>query len=289
MSANTNSPHTRTAGRIIAKPRIPRITTRCSYDLTNGRALHPRVRYRLYPKYFFDSISGIAELVIMAHGLRNDEQCASQKTIIAQNMLLRLRPHDCPYHVVGFSYDSNTRGANINRYQKRALATGRRIAKSNGRHLAQFLLDFKKSEANSSTKIRLLGHSLGSEVIYHAIMHLAGKPFARASSKQSATHQIIESVHFFGSSLPADIQKDQKVRDAIDHCIRDKLLNCYAPADDVLMWAESNKFITGAGPLGLHGAARGNTAATAAKYRQRKLHPENHRFASYADALQSFP
>lgn len=267
----------------------PRITTRHSYDLSSGKALHSNITYRVYPKYYFEGISRARELIIMVHGLRNDEQGSSEKIILAQDMLRRLRRGDA-YHIVGFSYDSNTRGANISKYQKRALAVGRRIAKANGKHLAQFLIDFKKNNANYNTKVRLLGHSLGTEVIYHAIMHLAKvsriSSVAETKLKQHFTHKIIESVHFFGSSLPANIQHDDTTRNAIDHCLRGKLLNCYAPTDDVLLWAESNKIITGAGSLGLHGAAPGNTATA---YRQRKVNPKNHRFASYAAAMHSFP
>ncbi len=258
--------------------KFARITTRHSYDLSTGKALHSQIRYRLYPKYYFKGMINTPELFIMVHGLRNDERGASEKLKIAQNMLQRLWHGDDSYHAVGFSYDSNTRGAHISRYQKHALAVGRRIAKANRKYLAQFLLDFKKNSKN--TKIRLLGHSLGSEVIHHTIVHLA------SLSKLHSTHNIIESAHFFGSSLPNNIQHDAKVCNAIDHCISDKLVNYYAPTDDVLSYATKTKIISGARPLGLCGVASGPVAA---KYRQYKVCPENHRFASYATALESFP
>ena len=258
--------------------RFARITTRHSFDLSTGKALHSPVRYRLYPKYYFrDVIDNTPELFIMIHGLRNDERGASEKLKIAQNMLHRLRGDNDSYHVVGFSYDSNTKGAHIARYQKQALAVGRRIAKANGKHLALFLLDYKKN--NKNTKVRLLGHSLGTEVIHHTMMYLA-------NLKRHLACNIIESAHFFGSSLPNDIQHDKKVRDAIVHCVRGKLVNYCAPDDDVLAYATSQKIIVGASPLGLCGAASGPTAI---KYKQIKIHPENHRFASYAAALESFP
>ena len=305
--------------------RIPRITTRGCYNLVDGRALRPGVTYRLYPRrYFEDMIRGSPELVIMVHGLRNDDRGALEKVVIAREMLARLgrrsgggvrKGRQLP-PVVGFSYDSNTLGAHVRRHQRRALEAGRRIARANGRHLARFVTDFKRDRANLDTRVRLLGHSLGSEVIFHCMMYLAygslGGPTTASAGAAAATTSIasglrpfsrgiIEGVHLFGSSLPADIQDGAAARRAIDHVIRGRMVNCYAPSDDVLLEAESEEFFPGGvGPLGLRGASR--TAArrgsqrgrkkmpvTASKYRQRLLRPANHRFASYADSLQSFP
>ncbi|MCE2497573.1 MAG: DUF726 domain-containing protein [Nitrosopumilaceae archaeon] len=306
--------------------RIPRITTRGCYNLVDGRALRPGVTYRLYPcRYFEDAVRGSPELVIMVHGLRNDDRGALEKVVIAREMLARLgrggrggvRKGSQLPPVVGFSYDSNTLGAHVRRHQRRALEAGRRIARANGRHLARFVTDFKRDRANLDTRVRLLGHSLGSEVIFHCMMHLAygslgGPPAAPARTAAATTsiaaglrpssRGIVESVHLFGSSLPADVQDGAAARRAIDHIIRGRLVNCYAPSDDVLLEAESEEFFPrGVGPLGLRGAAsrvaarrgsprgRKKMPVTASKYRQRLLHPANHRFASYADALQSFP
>lgn len=309
--------------------RIPRITTRGCYNLVDGRALRPGVTYRLYPRrYFEDMIRGSPELVIMVHGLRNDDRGALEKVVIARKMLARLgrgrsgdgvrKGRQLLPPVVGFSYDSNTLGAHVRRHQRRALEAGRRIARANGRHLARFVTDFKRDRPNLDTRVRLLGHSLGSEVIFHCMMHLAygslGGPTtvtARAAAAATSitaelrpsSRGIIEGVHLFGSSLPADIQDGAAARRAIDHVIRGRLINCYAPSDDVLLEAESEEFFPrGVGPLGLRGAAsrvaarrgpqRGRKKrmpVTASKYRQRLLRPANHRFASYADSLQSFP
>ena len=296
--------------------RIPRITTRGSYNLVDGRALRPGVTYRLYPRRYFEHVArGSPELAIMVHGLRNDDRGALEKAVIARDMLARLRRggggdggtrrgQQLP-HVVGFSYDSNTLGAHVRRHQRRALEAGRRIARANGRHLARFVTDFKRDRANLGTRVRLLGHSLGSEVIFHTMMYLAygslGGPSAAPASAAGLrpfSRGIIEGVHLFGSSLPADVQDDAAARRAIDHTVRGRLVNCYAPSDDVLLEAESEEFFPGGvGPLGLRGAvsrgsARGRkkgTPVTASKYRQKLLRPANHRFASYAGALQSFP
>jgi esterase/lipase superfamily enzyme len=49
------------------------------------------------------------------------------------------------------------------KYAKRSLAAGQVIAKKNGRNLGKFIEDFKSDSPD--TKIRLIGHSLGTQVI----------------------------------------------------------------------------------------------------------------------------
>ena len=51
---------------------------------------------------------------------------------------------------------------------------------------------------NPSIKIRLMGHSLGAQVILSTIQSLA---------KNSKNKGIIESVHLFGASIPANSMK----------------------------------------------------------------------------------
>ena len=65
--------------------------------------------------------------------------------------------------------------------------------------------------------------------------------------------------------------------------IKSKIVNHYSPTDDVLYWANRANYVSG--PLGLHGA----TGKTISKYHQKLVTPENHRFASYAAVLKSFP
>jgi len=50
-----------------------------------------------------------------------------------------------------------------------------------------------------------------------------------------------------------------------------------------LFWGDKANYVSG--PLGLYGA----TGKTISKYHQKKVSPENHRFASYAAVLKSFP
>jgi len=246
---------------------VPRISTRGYYDLANGKTLKKNP-YHLYPKKEFEKLIGTKELTIMIHGLGNDNAGAVEKVIIARNKLRRLGYH---YPVVGFSYDSNTTGGHLMAFAKHALVVGQMIAKKNGRNLAIFIEDFKS--ISPKTKIRLIGHSLGSQVILSTVQRL---------SKYQNTG-IIESAHFFGASIPNDVPSSKKYGPLLQRVIRGKIVNYYSPNDDVLFWGEKANFVSG--PLGLHGA----TGKTISKYHQKLVSPENHRFASYAAVLKSYP
>jgi len=246
---------------------VPRISTRGYYDLANGSTLKKNP-YHLYPKKDFEKLIGSKELTIMIHGLGNDNAGAVEKVIIARKKLRRLGYH---YPVVGFSYDSNTTGGHLMAFAKHALSVGQMIAKKNGRNLAIFIEDFKS--ISPKTKIRLMGHSLGSQVILSTVQRL---------SKYQNTG-IIESVHFFGASIPSDVPSSKKYGPLLQRVIRGKIVNYYSPNDEVLFWGDKANYVSG--PLGLHGA----TGKTISKYHQKLVSPENHRFASYAAVLRSFP
>lgn len=244
---------------------IPRISTRGYYDLTYGKTIKKN-SYFLYPKKDFEKLVGAKELVIMIHGLRNDNAGAIAKVILAKNRLFHLGYH---HPVIGFSYDSNTTGAHLPKHEKRALSAGQIIAQKNGRNLSRFIMDFKSK--SPKTKIRLIGHSLGSQVILSTVENLA---------KFSG---IIESVHFFGASITHNVPSSKKYGLILDKVIRGKIVNYFSPTDEVLNWAEKKKFVKG--PLGLNGVV----GKPISKYRQKLVHPKNHRFASYAAVLNSFP
>ncbi|EGG42484.1 hypothetical protein Nlim_0665 [Candidatus Nitrosarchaeum limnium SFB1] len=148
---------------------IPRISTRGYYDLTYGKTLKNN-SYFLYPKKSFDKLIGSKELVIVIHGLRNNNAGAIAKAVLVKNRLLHL---GYTFPVVGFSYDSNTTGAHLLKHAKRALSAGQIIAQKNGRNLAMFIEYFKS--VSPKTKIRLMGHSLGSQVILSTVVCLAKK------------------------------------------------------------------------------------------------------------------
>ncbi|NOS62021.1 MAG: DUF726 domain-containing protein [Nitrosarchaeum sp.] len=246
---------------------IPRISTRGYYDLKHGKTIKKN-SYFLYPKKDFEKFIDSKELVIMIHGLQNDNVGAIAKVILAKNRLSYLGYH---FPVIGFSYDSNTTGAHLLKHVKRALSTGQIIAKKNGRNLALFLEDFKSS--SPKTRIRLLGHSLGSQVILSTVEYLAKKNHTG----------IIESAYFFGASITSDVPSSKKYGKLLDKVIRGKIVNYFSPTDEVLNWANNEKFVKD--PLGLNGAV----GKPISKYHQKLVKPKNHRFASYAVVLNSFP
>jgi hypothetical protein len=81
----------------------------------------------------------------------------------------------------------------------------------------------------------------------------------------------------------SDIPSSKKYGPLLSKVIRGKIVNYYSPTDEVLFWADKANFV--AGPLGLNGAS----GKVISKYQQKKVGPENHRFASYAAVLKSFP
>jgi hypothetical protein len=247
---------------------IPRISTRGYYDLTYGKTIKKK-SYLLYPKKAFDKLIGSPELTIMIHGLRNDNAGAIAKVILAKN---RLRHLGYCFPVVGFSYDSNTTGAHLKKHVKRSLTAGQKIAKKNGSNLSLFIQNFKS--ASPKTRVRLIGHSLGSQVILSTVEQLA---------KNGQNRNIIESVYFFGASITNDVPSSKKYGKWLDLIIKSKIVNYYSPSDEVLKWANDKKFVNG--PLGLSGVV----GRPISKYHQKLVTPHNHRFASYAKVLQSFP
>jgi len=247
---------------------IPRISTRGYYDLTTGKTIKTNFYY-LYPNKDFKKLIGSKEVTIMIHGLQNNNAGAVAKVLLARN---RLRKLGYSYPVIGFSYDSNTTGAHLIKHVKHALAVGQIIAKKNGRNLGKFIEDFKIS--SPKTKIRLMGHSLGSQVILSTVEYLAKK-------KQNTG--IIESIYFFGASITEDIPSSKKYGKILQNIINKKIINHYAPTDEVLNWADKEKYVQG--PLGLKGAI----GKPISKYHQKLVKPQSHRFASYVRLLNSFP
>ena len=246
---------------------FPRISTRGFYNLDSGITIKNQP-YHLYPKRIFDALVGAKEITIMIHGLRNNAPGALTKFVIAKKRLAYLGYKN---PVVGYSYDSNTTGAQYISYALHALHTGLIIAGKNGRNLAKFVTDFKQK--SPETKIRLMGHSLGAHVILSMIDNLA---------RNAKNKGIIEAVYFFGGSIPSDALNSKNGSHA-QRIVATKIKNYYSPDDEVLRLADNWNWVNT--PIGYRGA-RGKTIS---KYSQIMVKPKNHRFASYADVLRSFP
>ena len=247
---------------------FPRITTRGFYDLKTGKTL-VKIPYRLYPKKKFDEFTNSKELTIMIHGLRNNNSGALSKFVIAQKRLKQLKYN---HHVVGFSYDSNTVGVQYNSHAIHALNVGIIIAKKNGKNLAKFISDFRNK--SPITKIRLIGHSLGTHVILNTIIEL---------SKKSKNKGIIESVYFFGGSISNDSLQPKNFGKNVENIVKSKIKNYYSPSDEVLRTADDENWVLT--PIGYKGVV----GKVSSKYSQILVKPKNHRVASYASTLKSFP
>ena len=254
---------------------IPRITTRGYYDLYTGDTLKNNA-YFLYPKKEFKKLVGSKELTVMIHGLRNDRAGAVAKAVLAKK---RLRVLGYTHPVIGYSYDSNTTGAHLAKQARRALGVGQKIAKKNGKNLGLFIEDFKAT--SPKTRIRLMGHSLGSQVILSTLEYLA---------KKRGNIGAVDSVYFFGASIAAVVPSSKKYGKILQSVVDKKIVNYYAPTDEVLAWADEQGHVRG--PLGLNGAVSSNIEKKRAhvpKYSQKLVRPKNHRFTSYAAVLKSFP
>ena len=247
---------------------FPKISTRGYYDLKTGKTIK-NVSYDIYPKITFRKILQKSEIVIMIHGLRNNKSGALAKYVIAEN---RLKSLNYQHNVVGYSYDSNTTGVQYRSTALSALKVGVLIAKKNGKNLSKFITDAKSE--NPSIKIRLMGHSLGAQVILSTIQYLA---------KNSKNKGIIESVHLFGASIPANSMKPLIHGNKFQKIVNKKIINHYSPYDDVLKAAHDEKWVES--PIGYRGAL----GPTCSKYNQKQVRPQNHRFASYAKTIKSFP
>ena len=247
---------------------FPKISTRGFYDLKTGKTLK-NTSYEIYPPKIFECISQKSEIVIMIHGLRNNRSGALAKYMIAEK---RLKSLNYKYDVVGYSYDSNTAGVQYKSTALSALKVGVLIAKKNGKNLSKFIKDLKSK--NSSIKIRLMGHSLGAQVILSTIQYLAKNPKNKG---------IVESVHIFGASIPANSLSPHIHGDKFQKIVNKKIINYYSPYDDVLKTAYDEKWVES--PIGYKGALGG----VCLKYHQKRVHPQNHRFVSYAKTIKSFP
>ena len=247
---------------------FPKISTRGFYDLKTGKTLK-NISYDTYPKTSFEKISQKSEIVIMIHGLRNNKSGALAKYVIAEK---RLKTLNYKHDVVGYSYDSNTAGVQYKSTALSALKVGVTIAKKNGKNLSKFIKDLKSK--NPSIKIRLMGHSLGAQVILSTIESLA---------KNSENNGIIESVHLFGASIPANSLSPKIQGNKFQKIVNKKIMNYYSPYDDVLKAAHDEKWVDS--PIGYRGAL----GTTCKKYHQTQVRPQNHRFASYAKTIKSFP
>lgn len=211
------------------------------------------------------SLVGLPEMAIMVHGMRNDSAGAASKVRIASERLASL----CyGYPVIGFSYDSDVIGAGRGGNHTISLYVARAIAEKNGYNLAAFLEDYRQK--SPTTSVRVLGHSLGSEVILSAVHEL----------HKGGHANVVRSIHLFAAS--ATRTHLDSARRVLDSVVTDVIKNYYYPNDEVL--SVGHGFGLNLYPVGLYGMGFDD-----AKFQNISVSPENHRFTSYAAVLDSFP
>ena len=102
-------------------------------------------------------------------------------------------------------------------------------------------------------------------------------------AKNPKNKGIIESVHFFGASIPANSLKPSRIHgNDFQKVVNDRITLIYfSPYDDVLKAAHDEKWVES--PIGYRGAL----GKTCSKYISKAMvRPQNHRFASYAKTIK---
>lgn len=239
---------------------VGRVTTRGYYDRRTGGALRSG-RYSVYPPNLLKTLANSPEIAIVAHGMRNDSAGAASK---ARTAAERLGALGYGHAVIAFSYDSDVIGAHL-KDNRKAVSVARHIAERNGAHLAAFLEDFARK--SPETSIRLLGHSLGSEVLLAAARSISGPA------------PPVRSVHLFAAS--ATTSDVEAARAALERVVSGAVKNYHYESDEELG--------RGHDPAGPRPAGLAGMGFETEKFQNVRVSPKNHRFVSYMAVLESFP
>lgn len=185
-----------------------RIHNQPEYDLPNileNKSLIPGLQIKNKP----------SELVIFVHGIWNSEKKLQINLLKLKKSLV----HNNYFHpLIGFSWDSKVSGLNYSDLKK--------ISNMNGIKLAKFIIDYK--HVCKKTRIRLIGHSLGSNIILNAL------PFINPYSKSPNSEIKIRSIHLLGGAIENDlVSKKNNLGYYIENKV-DKFFNFYNNNDSVL-------------------------------------------------------
>ena len=234
-------------------------STRGSFNLWSGKKLKDKPIF-ITPKNKFQKLAKAQEVVIFVHGMRNSTVGAKMGT---NALRLRLRKLGYKHPIIGFSYDSNIRGAHLEKNYHKVLKTATKIADENGEKLAGLINTIHKK--NYHTIIRIVAHSLGCEVAKSACGRLGWNP--------------IVSLHLFGSPL-----ETKTIIDPFEFITAFNIINYYNPKDSVI----------------IEGVERGELREPSCLYdidiknattniTSKRLYAKDHRFKSQMHALRSFP
>ncbi|MCF2208380.1 alpha/beta hydrolase [Halobacterium salinarum] len=207
---------------------VPCVSTRDHFD-ENG-TLTPENTARSYdttsdvPVVDTDCVS---DLTVFVHGWNKSgsdpEQRALDKITTADT---ELTENGYDGAVVGYTWDSD-KGDGLDFGWD--VAQG--IAQRNGRKLAQFALDVKRS--CPETTLRFVSHSLGAQVAFSALRTLNDR------SAWDSLDTTIQTVHPLGAATDNDVPTKETGRATYDaiKAQTGSVYNYHNAADDVLQWA----------------------------------------------------
>lgn len=171
-----------------------------AYEITTrGNLEHPRYvqgsgHTHTYPLLDIEQLKNTCpiEILIFVHG-RNLTESKAKERFDRVKMSLEHNNYTVP--IIGFSWDSN-----ISWFEAKS------IAKDNRPRLAQFITDYKVECKNQhrDSKVRLIGHSLGSRVILGTLASLNKNPTLNNITNNFA----IASVHLMGATVDDEVSKE---------------------------------------------------------------------------------
>lgn len=233
-------------------------TTRGTFNLWTGKRLRHKPVY-ITPKNKFQKLAKVKEIVIFIHGMRNTTVGAKMGT---NTLRLRLRKLGYKHPIIGFSYDSNVKGAHIESRYHDTLWTACHIADCNGEKLRELISNIYK--VNPSITIRIVAHSLGCEVV-KAMLEGGDNPF-------------IESIHLFGSPIENKFLEPENFLYTIN------VINYYNPNDSVILEGVKKGVLNE--PSCLYNV---NVFSNMTHIKSKRLYAKDHRFKQQMKALRSFP
>lgn len=264
----------------------PRASTRGMFNLWNGRHTkkwNPR-EVNLWPQKKIEQLAKKEEMVIFVHGMRNSPKGAIMGT---NHLRRRLRKLGYKYPVIGFSYDSDVRGAHIEANYRKTISTATSIAYENAYNLVALIRHLHK--INPTLKIRIVAHSLGCLLVARAVNITSEYKYRYMFSlKRDGIIMYdghIESIHMFGS--PVSFNWVYMSANDIIHAtgsLEHSVINYYCPEDEVIREAEEHGGTGDAMCL-----SKDSSPLVSSLIKQIRIHSKDHRFKSYMKALRSFP
>ncbi len=205
------------------------VSTRCHFQQagTGTGLINDRVDFEYdLTKPVDDLMSSCpAELVVYIHGFNGGAGPELFPDALQQlGYDVTAKPRDADYattlhKMVTFAWDGKRH------LDLLGFSRARKVARNNGQKLAQFFSDFHNA-CGTTTRIRVVAHSLGSEVMLHTLKSL-DEDFGFSSP-------IIRSVHFLGSAADNEAQGVTGNLGSYIESQTDKLYNFHSEDDNQL-------------------------------------------------------